>query len=147
MPKLTDLDNEELVQRVFFNLDEPPRWLILLGINTISLIDRNKWNEKRYLQFDLDEIFRRREESTLQAMAVLLHKESLCPDEGTSLLDKLNDNSHRHASGVSQDLKYALRESIEIIGNEVIFDMTHRKGINLDENPVDAGRLTLECLR
>ena len=146
-PGITECENEELITKIYFTLDEPPRWLILIGINSIALIDRNKWNEKRYLQFDLDEIFRRRDESTLQATAVLLHKESLCPDEGTSLLDKLNDNSNRHASGVSQDLKYALREAIELLGNEVLYDMSHRQGANLDEDPVDAGRLTLECLR
>jgi hypothetical protein len=145
--KKTDLENEELISKVLFALDEPPRWLILIGVNSVALIDRNKWNEKRYLQFDLDEVFSRREESTLQAMAVLLHRESLCPEEGTSLLDKLDDNSHRHASGVSQDLKYALRESIELLGNEVLYDMGTRQGRNLDLNPVDAGQLTLECLR
>ena len=147
MPLITDLENEELVTKILFALDEPPRWLILIGINSIALIDRNKWNEKRYLQFNLDEIFSRREETTLQAMAVLLHRESLCPNEGSSLLDKLNDNSHRHASGVSQDLKYALREAIELLGNEVLYDMAHRQGRDLDDNPVDAGQLTLECLR
>ena len=147
IPSIIKTENEELATKIYFALDEPPRWLIFIGINTLTLIDRNKWNEKRYLLFDLDEIFGRREESTLQAMAVLLHRESLCPNEGASLLDKLDDNSHRHASGVSQDLKYALRESIELLGNEALYDMAHRQGRDLDESPVDAGQLTLECLR
>ncbi len=147
MPHITDLENEELVTKILFSMNEPPRWLVLIGINGVALIDRNKWNEKRYLYFDLEEIFSRREETTLQAMAVLLHRESLCPDEGASLLDKLDDNSHRHASGVSQDLKYALRESIELLGNEVIYDMATRLRQNFEENPVDAGQLTIECLR
>jgi methylase of polypeptide subunit release factors len=116
-------------------------------VGGVALIDRNKWNKKRYLYFDLEDIFGRREESTLQAMAVLLHRESLCPDGGESLLDKLDDNSHRHASGVSQDLKYALREAIELLGNEVLYDMETRLGRNLDKDPVDADRLTIECLR
>jgi len=147
MPMTTEMENEELLTKILFSLDEPPRWLLLIGVNSVALIDRNKWSEKRYLQFDLDEIFGRREESTLQATAVLLHRESLCPDVGTSLLDKLDDNSHRHASEVSQDLKYALREAIELLGNEVLYDLEHRQNINLDESPVNAGQLTLECLR
>lgn len=142
-PKITELENEELVAKILFNMAEAPRWLILAGINGIALIDRNKWNEKRYLYFDLDEIFSRREESTLQATAVLLHRESLCPDDGASLLDKLDENSHRHASGVSQDLKYALRESIELLGNEVLHDMARRQGRNLETNSVDAEALSL----
>lgn len=49
--------------------------------------------------------------------------------------------------GLSQDLKYALRESIELLGNEVLYDMKARLGRDLDADPVDAGQLTLECLR
>ncbi|MED4600212.1 N-6 DNA methylase [Paenibacillus validus] len=139
--------NEDMATKLFFSLPEPPRWLIVIGENAIALLDRNKWNEKRYLEFDIEEIFRRREESTLQAMSVLLHRESLCPEEGNPLLDALEENSHKHASGVSQDLKYALRESIELLGNEVLYDRTHRLGIDLRENPVDAGDLSIQCLR
>jgi hypothetical protein len=51
-------------------------------------------------------------------MAVLLHKESLCPDEGAPLL-----------------------------GNEVLYDMKHRLNRDLENGLVDAGQLTLECLR
>ena len=144
---LGEVPGEELATKVLFAQSEPPRFLLLIGIDQIALIDRNKWNEKRYLQFELDEIFSRLENSTLQAMAVLLHKDSLCPDDGKILLDELDEQSQRNASGVSQDLKYALRESIELLGNEVLYDMRTRQGRNLEENPVDAGQLTLECLR
>lgn len=144
---MTRVTNEELVTKVFFGQNEPPRFIVLMGMNQIALLDRNKWNEKRYLQFELEDIFSRREESTLQAMAVLLHRNSLCPEEGTALLDELDANSHKHASGVSQDLKYALRECIELLGNEVLYDMANRQGCDLNAEPVDAGQLTIECLR
>ena len=144
---LTVIPNEDLVTKILFGQAEPPRFIILIGMNQIALIDRNKWNEKRYLQFELEEIFSRHEESTLQAMAVLLHRSSLCPEEGTALLDELDANSQKHAAGVSQDLKYALRESIELLGNEVLYDMAHRQGRDLNADPVDAGQLTIECLR
>ena len=144
---LTTLPNEDLVTKILFAQAEPPRFILLIGMNQIALIDRNKWNEKRYLQFELEEIFSRHEESTLQAMAVLLHRNSLCPEEGTALLDELDANSQKHASGVSQDLKYALRESIELLGNEVLYDMEHRQSRDLNADPVDAGQLTIECLR
>lgn len=143
----TNIPCEELATKVLFSLSEPPRWMVIIGLKGIALIDRNKWNEKRYIEFDLEEIFSRREESTLQAMAVLLHKESLCPEDGASLLDKLDDNSHKHSAGVSKDLKYALRSSIELLGNEVLYDMKHRLNRDLENDPVDAGQLTLECLR
>lgn len=144
---LTDIPNEDLITKILFGQAEPPRFILLIDMNQIALIDRNKWNEKRYLQFELEDIFSRHEESTLQAMAVLLHRNSLCPEDGTALLDELDANSQKHAAGVSQDLKYALRESIEILGNEVLYDMVTRQGRNLETDPVDAGDLTLECLR
>lgn len=142
-----EMANENLVTKIFFGSAEPPRFIMLIGMNQIALIDRNKWNEKRYLQFELEEIFSRLENTTLQAMAVLLHKDSLCPDDGKILLDELDEQSQKNASGVSQDLKYALRESIELLGNEVLYDMKTRLGRDLDAEPVDAGQLTLECLR
>ena len=138
-------ENEDLIKKLLFGLSESPRFLMIITMNQIALIDRDKWNAKRYLQFELEDIFSRREETTLQAMSVLLHCESICPADGKILLDTLSDNSQRHASGVSQDLKYALRESIELLGNEVLYDLKNR----FDKKPedVDAGQLTLECLR
>lgn len=144
---LGEMQNEDLVTKILFGSAEPPRFVMLIGMNQIALIDRNKWNEKRYLQFELEEIFSRLENTTLQAMAVLLHKDSLCPDDGKVLLDELDEQSQKNASGVSQDLKYALRESIELLGNEVLYDMKTRLGRDLEADPVDAGQLTLECLR
>lgn len=144
---LSDVRNEDFITRLLFGGGEAPRFVMLVGMNQIALIDRNKWNEKRYLQFELEEIFSRLENTTLQAMSVLLHRESLCPDEGQVLLDELDEQSQKNASGVSQDLKYALRESIELLGNEVLYDMSTRLGRDLTAHPVDAGQLTLECLR
>lgn len=144
---LGEVANEDLVTKILFGAAEPPRFVMLIGMNQIALIDRNKWNEKRYLQFELEEIFSRLENTTLQAMSVLLHKDSLCPDDGKILLDELDEQSQKNASGVSKDLKYALRESIELLGNEVLHDMKTRLRRDLDADPVDAGQLTLECLR
>ena len=144
---LHELVNEDLATKILFGQAEPPRFLLFVGMNQIALVDRNKWNEKRYLQFDLEEIFARNENSTLQAMSVLMHKDSLCPENGKVLLDELDEQSQKNASGVSQDLKYALRESIELLGNEVLYDMKTRLGRNLEADPVDAGQLTIECLR
>lgn len=144
---LHELVNEDLATKILFGQAEPPRFLLFVGMNQIALVDRNKWNEKRYLQFDLEEIFARNENTTLQAMSVLMHKDSLCPEDGKVLLDELDEQSQKNASGVSQDLKYALRESIELLGNEALYDMKTRLGRDLEADPVDAGQLTIECLR
>ena len=144
--ELTHMTNEELLSKVLFGMDEPPRWVLFVGLHQIALIDRNKWNEKRFLVFQLDDIFGRKEPTTLQAMSVLLHKDSLCPKEGSSLLDTLDNESHKHASGVSKDLKYALRECIELLGNEVVYDMKERQHVGVFGKAL-ADDLTIQCLR
>ena len=87
-----DVVNDEILAKLFFAGEEAPRFILLFGINQIALIDRNKWNEKRYLQFMMEDIYSRHEESTFMAMTVLLHKESLCPADGGIVLDSLDEN-------------------------------------------------------
>ena len=98
------------------------------------------------MNFKLDDILSRKEDSTLQAMTVLLHKDTMCPTDGISFLDTLSENSHKHASSVSEDLKYALRESIELLGNDAIRDMRERQRVGVFNKDL-APQLTIECLR
>jgi Eco57I restriction-modification methylase/N-6 DNA Methylase len=142
---LVDDTLEMLISRGIFALPEPPRWIVLISMSQILLIDRTKWNQKRIMRFDLYEIFSRRELSTLQVFCALLHRESICPKEGLSLLDNLDENSHKHAFSVSEDLKYALRQSIELLGNEAIAYLKEKKTRVYDRNLAD--ELTKECLR
>ena len=121
---------------------------MLLSDRQCILIDRYKWRQNRRLRFDLDEILGRKDTPTLQATAALLHVESLVPQQGDSLLDNLDENSHRHAFGVSEDLKYALREAIELLGNEASDQLILRKDTSYTgKSALDAKALSRECLR
>ncbi|MEH1768840.1 MAG: N-6 DNA methylase, partial [Nostoc sp.] len=143
----SDFTIEDIVSDYIFAQDEPPRWLLLASIHQIILIDRFKWNASRLLRFDLSEILSRKESDTLLATATLLHKENTCPSEGTALLDELDENSHRHAFSVSDDLKYALRKSIEILGNEAVWYVRNKLKTGVFSGQLDAGKLSIECLR
>ncbi len=138
---------EEALDVLLIDVAHPARFVILASPKELVLVDRNKWPEKRYLSFDMEEIFRRREESSFQAVATFLAYSSLCPQTGDILLDELDRESREHASEVSDSLRYALRECVELLGNEVIYDWIHNKGHSLDKDPIDAGELTIECLR
>jgi type II restriction/modification system DNA methylase subunit YeeA len=143
-----DLTWQDIISKMIFTQPEPPRWVMLLGNRQCLLIDRTKWAQNRLLRFDFEEILGRKEEDTLKATATLLHKDSVMPESGQPLLDNLDENSHKHAFSVSEDLKYALRESIELLGNEATqyliskgaANYTGKKAINPDE-------LSRECLR
>ncbi|MCB0288740.1 MAG: hypothetical protein KDH97_00640 [Calditrichaeota bacterium] len=137
----------EIISKQIFTLPEPPRWLLLVNFSSLLLLDRSKWNQKRFLRFDLSEILGRRESSTLRAAAALLHRESVCPEEGISLLDTLDENSHKHAFEVSESLKYAVREAVEILGNEAVYYLRYVLKDKVFEQSLDPGQLTLECLR
>ena len=141
---------EDVVTRRVFGQEHPPRWVLLLSFGQALLLERSKWTHNRLLRFDFAEILGRRDDPTLKAAAVLLHRDSLLPPDGQShgLLDRLDENSHKHAFAVSEDLKYALRESIELVGNEVVRymrEVRHDKLFDLDD--ALAGQLGLECLR
>lgn len=138
---------EDIVSKYVFSTEEPPRWAVIASMDEVAIIDRNKWGEKKYLTFDLEEIFARREDTTHKAMTVLLHVENIAPIEGNPLLDTFDENSHKHATSVSEDLKYALRRSIELLGNEVIHDMRTRQRVAVFSNEELETKLTVECLR
>ncbi len=139
---LLELSFEDLLGKHIFAMDRPPRWILLISDNRILLIDRSKWHEKRLLRFDLGELFGRREDSTLKASAALLAREHLAPEQGLCLIDTLDENAHKHAFAVSEDLKYALRECIELLGNEAI---RHWREVSKEAPPAD--NLSRECLR
>ncbi|MDG4597490.1 MAG: class I SAM-dependent DNA methyltransferase [Candidatus Contendobacter sp.] len=151
-PTLHGLTWQEVLSDRVFGADHPPRWVVLAGSTQTLLIDRAKWPQNRLLRFDWNEILGRREDPTLKAAAALLGRDSLLPDEGEALLDALDENAHKHAFAVSEDLKYALREAIEWLGNEaarqlVALAREQKKGIFSGERELEAGPLTLECLR
>ena len=145
--ELLSLDFEDLISDYIFAQDDPPRWVILAGMHQVVLLDRFKWNASRLLRFDLEEILARLDSNALQAKAILLHREHTCPSEGTALLDDLDENSHKHAFSVSDDLKYALRESIELLGNEAVWYKQNKLKEGVYKGKLDEGQSTLECLR
>ncbi|MBW4523233.1 MAG: DUF559 domain-containing protein [Scytolyngbya sp. HA4215-MV1] len=147
---------EDLLTDQIFAQNEPPRWVLLISIDQMVLIDRHKWNASRLLRFDWAELLNERDADSLLAAATLLHREHTCPTEGSALLDELDENSHRHTYSVSEDLKFALREAIEILGNEVLHyrrTVSKRRVFSTEtqqergEREIDPDQLKQECLR
>ncbi|MEM5299072.1 class I SAM-dependent DNA methyltransferase [Burkholderia sp. JPY481] len=135
-----------------FGADNPPRYVLLVGLDEWLLLDRYKWPNNRALRFNWADILDRKDADTLKACAALLHQDCLAPGEGSSLLESLDSNAHKHAFGVSEDLKFALREAIEIFGNEAARQLDElatgsKKSIYSGAYKLEAGALSLECLR
>jgi hypothetical protein len=139
---------EELISERVFGQEIPPRWVLAVSRDQLLLIDRQKWAASRLLRFELDTLLGESNPDALLAAATLLHREHTCPTGGgTPLLDELDENSHKHAYEVSTDLKYALRRSIELLGNEAIVWLKTKAREGVYKGETDAKALTFECLR
>lgn len=135
-----------------FGSEQPPRFVLLLGVDDWLLVDRYKWPNNRVLRFTWSDILDRRDGPTLEAAAALLHCQHLAPEQGSPLLDGLDENAHKHAFGVTDDLKYALREAIELIGNEAVRQLgalaeEQKRSLFSGRHELDPDQLSLECLR
>ena len=142
----------DLLTDAVFGAEAPPRYVILAGLDEWLLLDRYKWPHNRALRFNWADILDRKDGDTLKACAALLHKDCLAPGEGNSLLESLDENAHKHAFGVSEDLKYALREAIELLGNEAARQLDEqasgsKKSVYSGQYKLDPAELSLECLR
>ena len=142
----------DMLSGAVFGAEAPPRYVVLAGLDHWLLLDRYKWPNNRALRFDWADILDRKDADTLKACAALLHKDCLAPGEGNSLLQSLDENAHKHAFGVSEDLKFALRKAIELLGNEAARQLDEqasgsKKSVYSGQYKLDPAELSLECLR
>lgn len=112
-----------------FRQEDAPRWLMLLSGSQIQLFDRHTWAQGRYLRFDLDDAFGRRESAAFDAMALLLGATTLAPDAESEepLHERLLGQSHRFTHGVSKALQGQVRLAITAIANAWVEDRRNRK--------------------
>ncbi len=108
--------------RWLFDTDEPPRYVILLHGGVVILADRLAWVEGRYLAVSLDTAIDRADQPELETIAALFSADVLQPpaEGGSEQLAHWVDESRKHAVGVSAELRQGLRESVQIIANEVL---------------------------
>lgn len=121
--KLCEGDWTRCVGRIFTE-EDAPRWILLLAGSQVLLLDRTTFAQGRFLALDLDDAFGRKEKDTFNHIAAFLAAETLCPggESDEVLLDKLEEQSHRFAHGVTENLQFAVREAIELLANEWIED-------------------------
>jgi hypothetical protein len=140
---------------LIFRQEDAPRWLMLLSGSQIQLFDRHAWAQGRYLRFDLDDAFGRREAGAFEAIALLLGAATLAPEAEAEepLHERLQGQSHRFTHGVSKALQGQVREAITAIANAWVEDRRNRKLSYLrlgdDESalPDDRREIDAEILR
>jgi hypothetical protein len=110
---------------------EPPRYVLLLHGGVIVLADRLTWGEGRYLAVSLDAALERADAAELELIAALFSSDALQPpaEGGEEPLAAFVSGSRQHAVGVSAELREGLRESVQIIANEVL-DRLRDQGVD-----------------
>ena len=138
----------KILEKHVFGCDNPPRWVILASPRSWLLIDRTKFARQACCALT-GRSSSRREDRVLSLAAALLAKSSMENRNGTVLLDRIDEDAHKQAYGVSESLKLSLRRAIELLGNEAatqIIEKARRdKTVRRDET--FANDLTVECLR
>lgn len=102
-----------------------PKYIILMAGNTVFLLEQEKWFRGSYLQLNLEDLFseavNNRNYYTL--FYLLLSKQSLAPESNMVLMEQLDEDSHKSAYEVTQDLKEGIIHAVEDIANEALHYM------------------------
>ena len=131
-----------------FLADEPPEFIVVLAGTWAVLAERESWPLGRYLAVNLQLAVERndtKKAGELERVAVILARENLeRAADGTTWWVQTREESQQHAVKVSGDLRDAVRESIEIIGNDVL---DRRREHNLPIDTIDGNELARQSLR
>jgi hypothetical protein len=116
------IETGKKLARWLFDADEPPRYVLLLHGGVVVLADRAAWGEGRYLAVSLDIAIERDQQAELETIAALFSADALQPpaEGGDEQLVQWVTGSRQHSVGVSSELREGLRESVQIIANEVL---------------------------
>lgn len=128
--------------------DPAPSFIVVAAGNVLYLTDRQRWPEGRYLAVDVQLVADRNETKKggeTDRLLAVFSRNSLVPDaDGSIWWTTRLEESHQHAVGVSQDLRDGIRESIEIIANDVL---QRRTAQGLSNDAVDGQDLARQSLR
>lgn len=119
-----DVIKEALSELFLLPEDERPVYVIMLAGAKVFLVHYEKWKYDSFLLFDLEELFNESLVSTnrdyLALFYALLAKQNFLGDTD-SLLQSLDEDAHKAAYGVTQNLKKGVIYAVESLANEAIW--------------------------
>jgi hypothetical protein len=119
-----DVIKDALSELFLLPEDERPVYVIMLAGAKIFLIHFEKWKYDSFLLFDLEELFVESQISSnrdyLALFYALLAKPNFLSNTD-SLLQSLDEDAHKAAYGVTQNLKKGVIFAVESLANEAIW--------------------------
>lgn len=139
------LINKVVSQLFLLDNHRRPKYILLCAGNVYYLLEQEKWFRGSYLEFNLESLF---DEASIKKdyyslFYLLLSKEMLAPQAEIVLMEQLDEDSHKSAYEVTQDLKEGVIHAVEAIANEAVYSW-EQQGHSLEE--IDANELKNECL-
>jgi len=141
-----DVLNESISEIFLLEQDQRPQYILLLGGNEVYLLHYEKWFRGSYLLFSIEELFAVVERNYYSLFFFLTGKDYLAPGSDIILMEQLDEDSHKSAYAVTQDLKEGIVHAVEALANEAVHFM--EKSGTLPEPLADdfAQHLKDDCL-
>lgn len=145
----------DVAQKVFA-AHNSPRFVLACAGGAVALIDYHHWHDGKWLGADVDGMLGANDNRTggqLDQFAYLFGIDATHPTDATPLLDAAVDASNKQAVGVSESLRDAVRSGVELIANEVLYDMRERQKVSVfgegggaTINPTDLTRQSIRWM-
>lgn len=132
-----------------YRMNEPPQFIVVFAGSWVVVTEAERWAEGRYLAVNLQLVAERKDSKVAGEMEhayACLRQEAFFPSyaDGEIWWHKVLEESRKHTVGVSEDLRRGIRESVEIIANDVV---QRRTAAGLDNHTLDANELAKQSLR
>jgi hypothetical protein len=96
-------------------------WIIFLAGERMYLLERDKWLSKAtYVEVEWDEVFGNKDRKVFKAIMGLFGSGAFKVENGEIAHNLLAETAHREAHGVTKSLKFAVRDALELLMNEVL---------------------------
>ena len=137
--------------QLIFTADDAPSYLLIVSGGAITLLDRERWGEGVSIGANLDDALARHDtkpQGELAAIAALFSGGAINPgDQAQSVLTSLLEKASTESAGVSKELRYGIRRSVELLANAVVEDVRERqKGAWMSLDPKALTRQSLRYL-
>lgn len=137
--------NQAINELFLLPLNRRPKYILLCGGNKYFLLESEKWFRGSYLELDLEALF---DDAAIlkdyyAVFYLLLGKDLLAPTADMVLMEQLDEDAHKAAYQVTQDLKEGVINAVENLANEAVHDLV-QQGYAYDD--IDANRLKDDCL-
>lgn len=137
--------NKAVSQLFLLDKHRRPKYILLCAGNVYYLLEQEKWFKGSYLEFDLESLF---DEASIKKdyyglFYFLLAKETVAPQSEIVLMEQLDEDSHKSAYEVTQDLKEGVIHAVQLIANEALFFLKEQ---GQSPSDLDANSLKNECL-